>query len=817
MMPQPLMHSGSHDVPSSGGRLVSVDGRALPLRSTRLQADCCAGLARVELEQVFTNPHAEPLRVTYQVPLPSDGAVTGYRFRFGDEEVIGRVDTKQAAREQFEEAILDGRTAALLEEERSSLFTQEVGNIPPGAEVVIRITVDQKLAWIRESHGGWEWRFPTVVGPRYLGASGRVPDAAKIAGTFTSDPLPVRVALELTIRDANARPDSPSHALAIAGKTIAFAAEDAALDRDVVVRWSTATATTGVSVDVSRPPVGHAHMHDAFALLTVTPPQGKAAALPRDLIVLLDTSGSMGGQPLDQAKRVITALIDGLQDRDRLELIEFSMRPRRWQSDPVFATRPNKQQAQRWLASLQAGGGTEMKAGLLAAMSGLRAEAQRQVVLVSDGYIGFEAEIVAAILNGLPAGSRLHTVGVGSAVNRSLTQPSARAGRGVEIIIGLDEDPERATQRLLAATEEPLLVDLVVEGDALLELAPARPHDLFAASPALLSARIKPEGGTLIVHARTPEGAWEQRLRVPAIEPGEGSLAVAALYAREAVEDLETRRAIGEHVDAIVERHGIEFQISTRLTSWIAVSQQRTVDPSAPTRSTTMPHALPHGTSIAGFGLREAAQTRGAFTGAVLAAAPMAAAGPANMAAMPPPPAAPKAKGGIVARRARMQGAPEQTRSAPSTPGAPADGRAGGGGVRKEMSPPAEGAAKKREGFEERKTAIMDDTFDRMDELAPEADEEVSELAVISGQWKRMGDRWVIVFAAPFDGYSWNAPTSVEVRLDDGTRHTLSLESGTTASGSIASSALLRLVVTAVGTQTPVEVRLADLVIELQA
>ena len=809
MMPQPLMHSGSHDVPSSGGRLVSVDGRALPLRSTRLQADCCAGLARVELEQVFTNPHAEPLRVTYQVPLPSDGAVTGYRFRFGDEEVIGRVDTKKAAREQFEEAILDGRTAALLEEERSSLFTQEVGNIPPGAEVVIRITVDQKLAWIRESRSGWEWRFPTVVGPRYLGASGRVPEAAKIAGTFATDPIPVRVALELTIRDANARPDSPSHALSIAGKTITFAAEDAALDRDVVVRWSTATATAGVSVDVARPPVGHARTHEAFALLTVTPPHGKASALPRDLIVLLDTSGSMGGQPLDQAKRVTAALIDGLTDRDRLELVEFSMQPRKWQSDPVPATAANKQQAQRWLASLQAGGGTAMKAGLLAAMASLRAEAQRQIVLVSDGYIGFEAEIVGEIMRRLPAGSRVHTVGVGSAVNRSLTQPSARAGRGVEIIIGVDEDPERATQRLLAATEEPLLVDLVVEGDALLELAPARPHDLFAASPALLSARIKPEGGTLIVHARTPEGAWEQRLRVPAVEPGEGSLAVAALYAREAVEDLETRRAAGESLDAIVERLGIEFQISTRLTSWIAVSQQRTVDPSSPTRTTTMPHALPYGTSVEGFGLREAAPARGAFTGAVLAAAPVSA-GPANMAAMPPPPAAPKGTGGIVARRARMQAQP---RNAPAQPGAPADGRAGGGGVRKERAPaPPEGFAKKSEALEERKSVVLHDADEEAFDLGGAAT-----IAPLQGTWTRVGAHWVIEFVTAPHGLEWESPPLAEIVLADGSRRALTPQPGTTASGTIAGGATVRLVVTAMDPGLPIEVVIGYLVIELHA
>ena len=377
MMPQPQMSPTS--VPSAGGRLVTLDGRELPLRATSIAADCAAGLGRVELEQVFHNPHAEPLRVTYQVPLPSDGAVTGYRFRFGDEEVVGHVEPKAKARAQFEEAILEGRTAALLEEDRSSLFTQEVGNIPPGAEVVITITVDQKLTWVREpGRAGWEWRFPTVVGPRYLGAPGRVPDAPRIVSTHTEDDLAVAVSLALKIRDTQeGQPESPSHALAL-GSTIRLAAENAALDRDVVIRWTVAGAAPGVALDVARPDEGHARKDDAFALLTVTPPHTTREAVPRDLIVLLDTSGSMGGQPLDQAKKVTAALIDSLGEQDRLELIEFSMRARRWQKEAVFATQANRAAAHRWLASLRAGGGTEMKTGLLEAMSGLRAEAQRQ-------------------------------------------------------------------------------------------------------------------------------------------------------------------------------------------------------------------------------------------------------------------------------------------------------------------------------------------------------------------------------------------------------------------------------------------------------
>src|SRR5262249_14824318 len=158
------------------------------------------------------------------------------------------------------------------------------------------------------------------------------------------------------------------------------------------------------------------------------------------------------------------------------------------------------------------------------------------------------------------------------------TGPAARAGHGVEVIVGLGEDAERAAARLVARTSAPLLVDLVLGGSALVEHAPAKLPDLFAGAPALIGVALRPDGGELTVRGRTPEGTWEQRLRVAPAAPGEGSQAVVALFGREAVEDLETRLAAGgdaREVDATIERIGVDFQISTRLTSWVAVSKDR--------------------------------------------------------------------------------------------------------------------------------------------------------------------------------------------------------------------------------------------------
>ncbi len=171
MSPNQRTAAVSDEFTSAGARLVAVDGRGLPLRRVDIRGHAQGGLARITLEQRFQNPYPEPLRVTYQMPLPADAAVSGFAFRIGERRIVGEVDRVAAARERFEEALLEGRTAGLLEQDRSSLFTQELGNIPPGAEIIAELTVDQRLRWLEE--GAWEWRFPTVVAPRYLGGPGQ--------------------------------------------------------------------------------------------------------------------------------------------------------------------------------------------------------------------------------------------------------------------------------------------------------------------------------------------------------------------------------------------------------------------------------------------------------------------------------------------------------------------------------------------------------------------------------------------------------------------------------------------------------------------
>ncbi|MBK8234725.1 MAG: VWA domain-containing protein [Nannocystaceae bacterium] len=803
-------HSMSAESHATGATLVDTHGRTLPLRATALEVDAGAGLAHVVLRQVFANIHDEPLRVTYRVPLPPDAAVCGYRFRIGEREIIGTVERRDRARERFEEALVAGHTAALLEQERSSLFTQELGNLPPGATVTVELQLDQKLAWIAERGGGWEFRFPTVVSPRYLGAPGRVHDAERVSTPTTLDDIPVAMSLQLTIADAleGAAPESPSHPIHAStsdGCHVTFADGAAALDRDVVVRWPVTCPTAGVRIACARPKPEHRLAHQCFARLTIVPPDlaHPAVPVPRDLIVLLDTSGSMSGAPLQQSQRLTCALIDTLGEHDRLELLEFSSAVRSYAGAPVFASAANRALAKAWVGALRASGGTEMRSGISAALSSLRDEAQRQIVLVTDGQIGFEQEIVAEILTRMPSACRVHTVGVGSAVNRSLTEGAAQAGRGVEIVIGVDEDPERAITRLLAHTTAPLVVDLEIDGDALMEPASPRLPDLLRGTPASISLRVRPEGGSLRVRGRTAGGAWAQHVEVPTLRSGVGNAAIITRFARERAEWIELGIAAGAPRKTEEQRltaHALAFGIATRMTSWIAIDETPGVDPRQPTRHETMPHMLPHGVSAEGLGLRPSAAGLGPAQG--FAAASAGGAGEQTRVTS------------IVARAVRRQAPPAA--AAPPAP-APSAAPPRGQDARKGKK-----MVEQRDALDERAAPIAIGEDSGGPAHASESDAEGIAIRVLRARayWLADGDL-ALELESPTEALAWQPPAHVTLVFADGQRLQMRVDaSRSTAPGVHGSGLQLRLVCVAAAdggvTPSPALGRLTHVIVDPQ-
>jgi Ca-activated chloride channel family protein len=576
-----------------GAALVSVDGRAYPLKAAHILAEASGGVAFSTLVQEYRNPYDEPLEVVYTLPLPADGAVIGYAIRMGPRVIRGEVRGRDEAKAAYEKALFEGRAAGLLEQDRDDTFTQRLGSLPARQSAEITIEVLHPLGFLPaggEVGPQREYRFPTVVSVRYEGAAGRVPDADALDIDRTAGPgeIPTRIELTLTTQDD-------------AGAALRRV-ESMRLDRDLVVRWPAGGTAVGARL-VEGP--GLPGDDGRYGLLTITPPQVSRTAFARDLTILIDASGSMSGDPIAWAKDVAAGLLRSLGAGDRFEVIAFSMRPRSLTRGLVEAREMSVQEALGALAQLSAGGGTEMGDAVVEALRPLRPDSQHQVVLITDGQIGFEDEIVRRIVTGLPDGARLHTVAVGAAPNRTLTLRAARAGRGVESFVCGDAEVSDTVRRVVAATARPILTDVRIAAPTARGLAPARPRDVFAGQPLTVALELAPEGGLIEVRGQLAGSSdpWSFPIIVPPIASRENPLPIplGALYGREAIADLTMSDG---RDDARMKEIALRHRIASRVTSLVAVSEEPSVDPNAPRRRVTLPVEMPAYLSAEMVGLR---------------------------------------------------------------------------------------------------------------------------------------------------------------------------------------------------------------------
>ena len=610
--------------------LVSVDGRTYPLKSARVEARAEGGVAATTFTQTYGNPYQEPLEVLYTLPLPAGGAVIGYTIRLGKRVIRGEVRKRAEAQEEYRKALLEGRTAALLEQERADTFTQKLGCLPPGETAEVEIQVVQLLAFLAAEGAEpsrWEYRFPTVAGVRYEGTEGRVADAEKLDVNRAGGPgTPVRLEASLLVMDgpsAAIRPNAPGRGIDLEdheGGVRVSLRDRMKLDRDLVIRWTAAQQEIGVRLVEGKGLPGD---DGRYILITLTPPAAVREGLARDLTILIDASGSMSGIPISRAKIVAEELLRSLDPEDRFEILAFSNDVKRLVGGPKEASAKRIKEALTALGRLEAGGATEMTRAMVEALKPLRPDSQRQVILISDGYIGFEGEVIGEILRRLVPGARLHAVGVGSAPNRSLTRGAARAGRGVEILVGDDDDARVASRRLLQATVRPVLTDLEVGGPALVELAPARPLDVLEGQPLVLLAEIAATGGALRIQGKqagTP-AAWQHQVEIQAAgesartavqgpgNAGVTTLPLGALFGREAIEDIELELAAVRHgrgkeeAEDRIETLGLRHGIASRKTSLVAISEDPTVDPKDPRRRERLAVEVPAEVSAEGAGL----------------------------------------------------------------------------------------------------------------------------------------------------------------------------------------------------------------------
>ena len=605
------------DAPTAGELLIlgpagELRGRC-PLKHTEVEAHIIGFVARVGVRQVFHNPLDEPIEAVYQFPLPENAAVDDMVMVIGARRIVGVIQSREEARQTYQTARAQGHVAGLLEQERPNLFTQSVANIEPGAEVVIEIKYSNTLDY---HDGVYEFIHPMTIGPRYipgvdpnnpfappgsigvLQGTGQVPDADRVTppiaapGTRAGHDINVTVEIdagleiqsiesvlhEVKTRNANGR------------ATVALKNKREIPNRDFVLRYSTATDRIENTLLV------HKDERGRFFTLILQPPQSTVPEqiTPKELIFVIDRSGSMSGAPIEQAKAAMKLCIEQLGPDDTFNLHSFSGGTGQCFQNPLSGTAENVESALKYLEGLYGSGGTQMMPAILRALGGPKdPQRVRIVCFMTDGQIGNDFAIIDAVRNNADT-SRVFSFGVGNSVNRFLLDGMAWAGRGAVETITLSEDPQAAAERFFMRVHAPVLTDIEIDwrGLQVEEVYPVRHPDLFDHQPIMVHGRIEgPAVGAITLRGQTGSGLYEED--IPVIDAGKDAHrdVLASLWARAKVDDLMHRdmnalqtRNFPENLRQAVTRIGVDYRLMTQFTSFVAVDETRSVSDGDPTQ-----------------------------------------------------------------------------------------------------------------------------------------------------------------------------------------------------------------------------------------
>jgi Ca-activated chloride channel family protein len=604
-----------------GGSLLlatEVDGVFLPAPGleTEVTVRVSGLIARTELRQRFHNPTSAWVEGVYVFPLPEGAAVDGLEMHVGDRVIEGRVKEREEAAEVYRQAVSEGRRASLVEQERPNLFTTSVANLGPDEEMQVVLHYQQEL---RYDSGRFALRLPLVAAPRYVpGPGGGGPRTVGALGPAGTGPInPVTVTVELDAGFAVDRLGSASHVLDVVRAPrrpgvetrraypvyeITLADGPAPADRDFVLEWAPAIGREPGAASFTEELGG-----DTYALLMVMPPavrRSPAEAPPREAIFVIDTSGSMHGESMEQARAALRFALGRLRPQDRFNVVRFDSTATRLFDRGLPAGDQALHEAYDFVDGLQADGGTEMLPALELAFEGPALPgAVRQVVFITDGAVGNEAELLEHVRR--HAGeSRLFTVGIGSAPNSHFMRGAAEEGRGTFTYVGRIEDVGPMMEELFTKLESPVLTGIEVDwggGGAEVETWPARLPDLYAGEPIVVAARLPPgsaaRAGEVVLSGRLDGRQWRVARSLAAGEPHPG---VARLWARRKIGALTApgndERPFGERRREVVEL-ALRHHLVTPYTSLVAVDVTPARPAGEPMRSRRLPVSLPAGWS----------------------------------------------------------------------------------------------------------------------------------------------------------------------------------------------------------------------------
>lgn len=596
-------------------------GIVLPLKGTSVNADVSGFGARVTVVQTFTNPTATPLEAVYTFPLPADAAVDRMRMKIGNRIIDGAIKRREEARVIYEAAKNQGQAAALLDQERPNIFTQSVANILPNSNVQIEISYVQLLKY---EAGQFEFHFPMVVGPRYLG---NAPDPGKIAPPITPKGTRTGADINLTVNlDAGAPItglDSVLHEIGVDARgpsraVVTLRKKDEIPNRDFILHYRVATNSVQSALMAKYDPV-----KGGFFTLVLLPPKApvQRQIANREVIFVIDQTGSQSGFPIAKSIELTLKLLETMRPGDTFNVIGFTtgVNPL-WKASHLNSTQ-NRAEAASFVKKLVAGGGTDIRHAMEFAY-GVPPDPERLRLFIfnSDGYVGDEAEILNTVR--LHHGnSRLFTFGIGNSVNRYLIDAMSEEGKGDSEIVTLESNSEEAVSRFMQRTQSPILlnVDAKFTGVDVSDTLPSQIPDVFSDKPIVLYGRYATPGlGKLTLTGNMGGQPWSQTIDItfPSDKPGGES--IPTVWARRMVDKLEREYALGTRRaenpmegQTKVTDLALEFGIMTQYTSFVAV-EQRVINIGGKQRTVHVPVEMASGVSYEGAGVDQSLGLNGA-------------------------------------------------------------------------------------------------------------------------------------------------------------------------------------------------------------
>lgn len=579
---------------------VSVD--SFPLKKTSVTADINGIIADIHVVQSYTNEGTKPINACYVFPASTQVTVHGMQMQIGNQLVTAKIKEKEEAKEEFEEAKEEGKSASLLSEERPNVFTMNIANIMPGDNVSVDLHYTELIT---PTDGVYEFVYPTVSGPRYVGpviddcgtreewvATPYLPE-----GTDPKDRYDIRVNLSAAVPITELA--SSSHEIMVQWEENTRAAvsladaSDYAGNRDFILDYK----MTGQ--DISTGLMLNKGENENFFMLMVQPPErcNPAKIPPREYIFVLDVSGSMSGYPLNTAKELIRNLVSDLRETDTFNLILFSGASIQMAEKSVPASEDNIKKAIQIIEEQEGAGGTELAPALRDAIAiPGREDVSRSIVVITDGYIYGEKEIFEIIHENIGS-SDFFSFGIGRGVNRNLIEGIAKTGQGEPFVVTDQDEASETAERFKTYIQSPVMTDINVKfnGFDVYDVEPAILPTLFAQRPIVLLGKWRGEpAGTVQITGKTGNSDYEQTISVAQLAPESVSdeeesdadaLYAAAvtldsdvlsyLWAQKRIERL-TDYGLNQNdpdVKEEVTQLGLNYSILTPYTSFIAVTE----------------------------------------------------------------------------------------------------------------------------------------------------------------------------------------------------------------------------------------------------